>query len=157
MNATTTAVEVLANERHACACHMLKGMYCGRLTGRTFAPGHDARIKGILQEAHREGMLVALEDGTLVSAREAMTQIAPNLVPFLYYKRGTMDARFADDAAAMADSAKRVQVKIGRWTYDALLAGSQVIVVKKNGEVITVPVADANFVGADNGQDAISA
>ena len=26
--------------QHACACG------CGRLTGRTFAPGHDARLKG---------------------------------------------------------------------------------------------------------------
>lgn len=147
---TTTDTQVLSTERHACACHMLKGMYCGRLTGRTFSPGHDARVKGILQEAHREGFMVTLENGQVVTAREAMTQIAPNLVPFLYYKRGTMDARFADDEAAMADSAKRVQVKIGRWTYDALLAGSQVIVVKKNGEVVTVPVAEANFVGADN-------
>jgi hypothetical protein len=150
MSTTTTTQASTTTLKHACACHMLKGMYCGRLTGRIFAPGHDARIKGILQEAHREGFMVTLESGEVVTAREAMTQIAPNLVPFLYYKRGTMDARFADDEAAMADSAKRVQVKVGRWTYDALLAGSQVIIVKKNGEVVTVPVAEANFVGADN-------
>lgn len=132
-----------------CSCSRFAGLdqACQRWTFSIWAPGHDAKAKGYLQRAHREGWLVTV-DGTEMSARQAAELVVPALVPFLYYKRGTLPARFADDAAAMADSAMSAQIKVGRWTYNALIAGNTVTYVTKQGEAKTMDIADAQFVAA---------
>ena len=84
---------------HDCACIRF-GTPCQRLTWATWAPGHDAKAKGLLQRAHRANEEVVV-DGEIMSARSAAELVIPALVPFLYYRRGTLAARFADDAAAM--------------------------------------------------------
>ncbi|HKN45081.1 MAG TPA: hypothetical protein VJW23_14290 [Propionibacteriaceae bacterium] len=129
---------------HSCACIRL-GSYCGRMTYKTWAPGHDAKAKSLLQTAHRNGEDVVL-DGEIMSARSATDLLVPALTPFLYYKRGTMPARFADDAAAMAHSAITAQIQVGRWTYNALIAGSRVTYVTRGGDTKVMDVADAKFV-----------
>lgn len=128
---------------HSCACIRF-GIDCGRMTGGTWAPGHDAKAKGLLQRAHRANEEVVV-DGEIMSARQGAEKVIPALVPFLYYKRGTLPARFADDAAAMANSAITAQIKVGRWTYNALIAGSKVTYVTRSGEARTMDVAEANF------------
>ncbi|QOR55656.1 MAG: hypothetical protein VM34scaffold347_67 [Phage 66_12] len=127
-----------------CACQRL-GLDCTRSTKGTWAPGHDARAKGYLQAAHRDNRPVFL-DGVEMAARQAAEEIAPAVVGMLYYKRGSMQARFADDDAAMADSAKSFQIRVGRWTYNALVAGDVVTYVTKSGEAKTLPLAEANIV-----------
>lgn len=152
MNAITTATVEVTEAAQAdvikpCACMRFDHLAhrCNRTTKRIFAPGHDARIKGFLQSAKRDGEEVLL-DGQWVTPRMAAEEIAPALVAFLYYRRGTMSARFADDEAALADSAVSMQIKVGRWIYNALVAGDTVIYVTKSGETKTLPIADANFV-----------
>jgi len=138
---TATATKTVL---HDCACIRF-GINCGRQTFKTWAPGHDAKAKGFLQRAHRDGEEV-LVDGEIVSARQGAELVVPALVPFLFYKRGTLSARFADDEAAMADSAMSAQVKVGRWVYNALISGSKVTYITKSGEAKAMDIADAKFV-----------
>jgi len=127
-----------------CSCSRF-GVDCGRLTAKTWAPGHDAKAKGLLQTAHRNGEDVVV-DGLIMSARQGAERVVPALVPFLYYRKGTLAARFADDDAAMKDSATSAQIKVGRWTYNALIVGTQVVYATKAGETKFIPVEDAQFV-----------
>lgn len=127
-----------------CSC-LRFGVNCGRVTYKTWAPGHDAKAKSLLQAAHRNAEDVIV-DGQIMSARQGAELVVPALVPFLYYRRGTLAARFADDDAALRDSAITAQIKVGRWIYNALIAGPVVTYVEKSGAVRTMDVADANFV-----------
>jgi hypothetical protein len=45
----------------------------------------------------------------------------------------------------MANSAITAQIKVGRWTYNALIAGSKVTYVTRSGEARSMDVAEANF------------
>jgi hypothetical protein len=138
-----TASTATKSELRPCACIRF-GVDCGRMTGGTWAPGHDAKAKGLLQRAHRASEDVVV-DGVIMSARQGAEAVVPALVPFLYYRKGTLPARFADDAAAMANSAITAQIKVGRWTYNALIAGSKVTYVTRSGEARVMDVAEANF------------
>lgn len=154
MTATKTASKL-----NDCRCVEFLGLSyrCGRTTRKVWAPGHDARAKGFLQQKHRDGELVVLSDGREVSAREAAEEFVPALVPFLFYKRGTQSARFADDMAALADSAKSVQIKVGRWVYNGLVAGETVTYVTKAGEAKSIPMAEAKLVTDEDVTEAQSA
>lgn len=127
-----------------CSCIRF-GVDCGRMTLKTWAPGHDAKAKSLLQSAHRNDEEVVV-DGVIMSARQGAELVVSALVPFLYYRKGTLSARFADDDAAMKDSAISAQIKVGRWTYNALVAGSIVTYITKTGEARTMDVAEAKFV-----------
>jgi hypothetical protein len=129
-----------------CSCIRL-GVDCGRTTFGTWAPGHDAKAKGLLQRAHRNDEPV-LVDGHEVTARQAAEELVPAIVGMLYYRKGTIQARFADDDAALADSASSAQVKVGRWVYNALVAGDVVTYADKAGKVHSLPLAEANLVTA---------
>jgi hypothetical protein len=139
-----TASTITKSELRPCACLRL-GVDCGRMTAATWAPGHDAKAKGLLQRAHRTNEEVVL-DGVIMSARQATDILVPALTGFLYYRRGSLQARFADDNAAMAESAKSVQIKVGRWVYNGLLLGAEVVYATKTGETKRVAVEAANFV-----------
>lgn len=127
-----------------CSCIRF-GVDCGRMTYKTWAPGHDAKAKSLLQSAHRNDEDVVV-DGLIMSARQGAEAVVPALVPFLYYRKGTLSARFADDDAAMKDSAISTQIKVGRWIYNALVAGSVVTYITAKGEARTMDVAEAKFV-----------
>jgi hypothetical protein len=127
-----------------CSC-LRFGVDCGRVTYKTWAPGHDAKAKSLLQAAHRNGEEVVV-DGVIMSARQGAEAVVPALVPFLYYRKGSLQARFADDDAALKDSAFSAQIKVGRWTYNALVAGSVVTYVTAKGEAKTMDVSEAQFV-----------
>jgi hypothetical protein len=132
------------SQLHTCSCIRF-GVDCGRQTGGTWAPGHDAKAKSLLQSAHRNSEEVVV-DGVIMSARQGAELVVPALVPFLYYRKGSLAARFADDDAALKDSAFSAQIKVGRWTYNALVAGSVVTYVTAKGEARTMDVAEAKFV-----------
>lgn len=127
-----------------CSC-LRFGVNCGRVTYKTWAPGHDAKAKSLLQAAHRNAEDVIV-DGQIMSARQGAELVVPALVGFLYYRRGSLQARFADDDAAMRDSATAVQIKVGRWVYNGLLLGTSVVYATKSGETKTIPVESAQFV-----------
>jgi|GEM_PF-2810470 hypothetical protein len=127
-----------------CSCIRLE-IACNATTYGIWAPGHDAKAKSYLQRAHRNDYTVRL-DGVEMSARQATEILVPALVPFLYYVKGTLSARFADDDAAMAQSAKSVQIKVGRWTYNGLLLGTKVVYATKSGETKEIAVEAAKFV-----------
>ncbi len=74
MNATATA-------KLPCSCKRL-GVNCGGTTWNVFAQGHDAKMKGMLQVAHRSGQRVRL-DGRFATPMQAAMKVAPNLARFL--------------------------------------------------------------------------
>jgi hypothetical protein len=129
-----SAATITKSELRPCACLRL-GVDCGRMTAATWAPGHDAKAKGLLQRAHRTNEEVVL-DGVIMSARQATDILVPALTGFLYYRRGAQHARIA----------KSVQIKVGRWVYNGLLLGAEVVYATKTGETKRVAVEAANFV-----------
>lgn len=70
-----------AKTKSPCTCNRF-GIVCGGDTWNVFAPGHDARMKGVLQRAHRAGEKVVL-DGRAMHARTAVRKVAPALERFL--------------------------------------------------------------------------
>lgn len=119
MNATATR----------CACSSFadattgERLVCTATTKRTFAPGHDARLKGHLIRIGRAGHLVHTPEGgtpkfpAVVAerfgfahmVRDGIARVAP--------------ARKAKKAAAPA----KVTAKVGRWLYEGTLtAGGKI-------------------------------
>ena len=64
-----------------CSCKRL-GIDCGGDTWNVFAPGHDAKVKGLLQVAHRSGQRVRV-DGRFATPMQAAMKIAPKLADHL--------------------------------------------------------------------------
>jgi hypothetical protein len=67
--------------KHDCACQRF-GSACGGDTWNVFSPGHDARIKGLLQRAHRAGEKVQF-DGKPMTATAAAMKVSPVLHKWL--------------------------------------------------------------------------
>lgn len=128
----------------ACACTDFadattgERLVCGRTTKRTFAPGHDARLKGFLIRIGRAGHLVATPEGTKVAAaiaadrfgfghmvRDGISRIAP--------------ARKAKKATPAAP--KTVTAKVGRWEYQGT--------VTANGEIFSYTDRRGNHLMAE--------
>lgn len=109
---------------------------CGAQTRRTFAPGHDAKLKGTLIRLHRAGLpYVRIVNGT-------RQEIEPMQHAKLYgwghlltaqAKRGVKlptekaakatEARPVEDLPLHQPQAKAngpVEVKVGRWWYDVV-------------------------------------
>lgn len=117
MNATAAA-------RTACSCSSFadattgERLVCTATTKRTFAPGHDARLKGFLIRVGRAGHLVhAPEGGTpkfpaqvaerfgfAHMVRDGIARVAP--------------ARKAKKVAEAAPAPVKVLAKVGRWVYE---------------------------------------
>ena len=103
---------------------------CGGDTGKTFAPGHDARTKGTLQKAFRTGRQI-LVNGEYHSAEDLA--------------KGYGYERFLTPAPVRKSRKSRktdepIKVKLGRWTYDAVSldeldeGGFEVVYVNKGGD-----------------------
>jgi len=125
MNATAAA-------KIACSCSSFADattggrLACTATTKRTFAPGHDAKLKGFLIRVGRAGHLVHTPEGGTPQfpakvadrfgfghmVRDGIARVAP--------------ARKAKKAAAPAQPVK-VIAKVGRWLYEGTLtAGGQI-------------------------------
>jgi hypothetical protein len=78
-----TTKDTASKAKHPCACKLIAKNACGADTWATFAPGHDARMKGLLQKAHRAGVKVLMADKRRLTAMEVAAEIAPKLVTFL--------------------------------------------------------------------------
>lgn len=116
----TTATQVITG-RHACACSGFKAVDaagnvvattgCTASTKRTFAPGHDARMKGFLIRAGREGNLVRTPEGgdDLPAAKVA------DRFGFAHMVRDGIARKAANKVAKKTQP--KVTAKVGRWFY----------------------------------------
>lgn len=130
---------------------------CGQTTHRTFAPGHDAKLKGLLLRLARAGQeYVFFDGGLLVHAspvaeldRWGWTEFLVELKPRAKRERKGQKPRksdspdavtkvkaFTSDTAgdlAPAPGFHPVRVKVGRWVYDGQIVASQ-----GNGDLVSV-------------------
>lgn len=117
-------------DRTACACSLVVAIDaagretrtgCTATTKRTFAPGHDARLKGFLIRAGRDGLHV----------REVGLGVAHETTPAKFADRygfGHMVrdgiARPAKVRKAKAVAPRTVIGKVGRWTYEGTVTAN---------------------------------
>lgn len=121
MNANATKAAKTAP--HACACSGFQAVdasgtqvtttKCAATTRRTFAPGHDARLKGFLIKAGRLGHLVRTPEG---GDDLTATKVADRF-GFAQMVRDGIHRAPAKKARKVAGAAKVVG-KVGRWTYE---------------------------------------
>jgi len=133
MNTTATAT------RKACTCSLVVAFAedgteittgCTATTKRTFAPGHDARLKGFLIRAGRENMLVRVGEDVNTSAQAVADQFG-----FGYMVREGI-ARPKATRKAKAPAPKVVTAKVGRWEYEGTLRanGTEFVYTNRKGE-----------------------
>lgn len=141
----TTATQVITG-RHACACSGFKAVDaagnvvattgCIASTKRTFAPGHDARMKGFLIRAGREGNLVRTPEGgdDLPAAKVA------DRFGFAHMVRDGIARKAAKRVAK--PQAKKVTAKVGRWVYEGTMDDrGNFTYTQKNGQTHTTALA----------------
>lgn len=128
----TTATQVITG-RHACACSGFKAVDaagrvvattgCSASTKRTFAPGHDARLKGFLIRAGREGNLVRTPEG---GSDQVAVRVAERFGFAQMVRDGIARVAPVRKAKKVAAPAKVVG-KVGRWTYEGTVtAGGKI-------------------------------
>lgn len=115
---------------------------CTAQTARTFAPGHDARLKGNLIRWAVLGYEIRVGDVTKSAEGWAES--------FGFGYMVTAGIRRAADRAA-TKAAKRIkkatkveaapeptifEAKVGRWTYEGYLVGSEFVYINKAGETL---------------------
>lgn len=136
MNATAarTAVKV------ACACSGFaavdaKGKTtrtgCTAETRRTFAPGHDARLKGFLIRAGVQGDLIRTPEG---GADQTAEKVAERFGFGHMVREGIARGAEREFARTLREVAKagkashktpaKVSAKVGRWTYEGVITDS---------------------------------
>lgn len=109
---------------------------CHATTKRTFAPGHDARLKGFLIRAGAENMMVRFEDSGInltalgLAASFGFSHMVEDGI------RAAKDRAFAKalretKKAKPAPKAEPVKVaaKVGRWVYEGTISA--------NGEIFS--------------------
>lgn len=125
MNATA-ALQTVTNT-HLCACGGFVAVAadgtevrtnCTAVTKRTFAPGHDARLKGFLIRAGREDKLVRTPEG---GADQLPAKVADRF-GFGHMVRDGI-ARKATKAPAKAVPTI-VRAKVGRWIYEGTVTAN---------------------------------
>jgi hypothetical protein len=138
MTATARITEVDANAgRVPCACAGFVAVDllgakrttgCVSTTKRTFAPGHDARLKGFLIRAGAEGLLIRTPEGG--DLRDAMTiadrfGFGTMVVAGIKAAQSRAFAKLIKDtkkqAKATHETPKQVTCKVGRWTYEGVI------------------------------------
>lgn len=91
---------------------------CETLTAKLFAPGHDARFKGLLQMAHRQGGdVVFIQDGLSVSQGpvEFANEWTPGLVSAI---TNPVTAPKPKGRAKAKPANRKVTAKVGKGTYE---------------------------------------
>lgn len=94
---------------------------------RSFLQGHDARYKGLLQRAYRANESVAIVEGGAVVSSDALS---------LAEDRGW--GHFMTEAPKRAGKsrAKKVSIKVGRWTHEATIVKGVATYTKGDGSVV---------------------
>lgn len=120
---------------------------CGETTMHTFAPGHDAKLKGVLLRAARSGQEYAYVDGAMLiyadpteELRKRMwSHLLVDLKPRAKKERKSTKAagkaKLAENLAAGPEQPKPgfhpIRVRIGRWMYDG-----QIVSAKADGRLV---------------------
>lgn len=103
---------------------------CTQTTKRTFAPGHDARLKGFLIRAGVEGQDVKVGDDAPRTAQEVADQFGFGYMVAEGIKAGAERAfkktlrEVAKAAKKSHETPKQVTCKVGRWTYEGVITDS---------------------------------
>lgn len=92
---------------------------CTATTRRTFAPGHDARLKGFLIRAGRDGLLIRTPEG-------GADQVAAKVADRFGFGHMVRDgiARVAKPRKAAKVAPRTVIGKVGRWTYEGTVTAN---------------------------------
>ena len=133
---------------------------CTRATTRTFAPGHDAKLKSLLGQALANGEMVTVTtDGVKaemspLEAAGLMGNFGQMVVAVADKLRAKRDRAAAHKAKLAANRAKReaekaskkpraakkplipVQAKVGRWTYEGVVKGDRFVFANKQGVTV---------------------
>lgn len=135
MNATATAQVTVK----ACTCSLVVAFTedgrelttgCHATTKRTFAPGHDARLKGFLIRNGAEGNLVRVGDDVNTSAQAVADQFGFGYMVAEGIKKAAerlFKATLRETVKAAKKShetPKQVTCKVGRWTYEGVITDS---------------------------------
>lgn len=124
------------------------GTGCDQTTARTFAMGHDAKLKSLLIRAGASGLAVRRDDGGVVVTGDALQMAAAYgfaaKVEHGIRLAGEKAARKVEkDRAAAAEQQpqpKPVRIRVRRWVYDAVLAADgSATYTNPNGDVKVIP------------------
>jgi len=103
---------------------------CNATTKRTFAPGHDARLKGFLIRAGIAGQDVIVGDDAPRDAQAVANQFGFGYMVAEGIRKGA-DREFRRELRELAKSAKKshetprkVSAKVGRWVYEGVITDS---------------------------------
>lgn len=136
MNATATRTAKIAK---ACTCSLVVAFTedgrelttgCNATTKRTFAPGHDARLKGFLIRNGAEGNLVRVGEDVNTSAQAVADQFGFGYMVAEGIKKAAerlFKATLRETVKAAKKShetPKQVTAKVGRWTYEGVITDS---------------------------------
>jgi len=109
---------------------------CTGVTTKTFAPGHDARLVGMLQTAQRLGGEASItSDDLSISYEPAQLAAEIGMSDHLVDK-----VRFGGSVKkteAKAAKPAPVQAKVGRWAYEGTVQGGEFTYVTAKGETKT--------------------
>lgn len=115
--------------RRPCSCRNFadattgERLACTAETARTFAPGHDARLKGFLIRVGRAGHLVATPEG---GTPEFPAKVAERFGFAQMVREGI--ARPARTRKAKVAAPRVVRAKVGRWEYEGTVtAGGKIL------------------------------
>lgn len=138
----------LQSDKHPCACGGItfrsfgkdETRVCHAVTKRTFAPGHDAKLKGELIRRQIAGDVVVLASGEVISPVQAAHSfgfgymVEAGVQNFMAREEAKADRKAARTATAAqrvverklakkaeATAPKKVTAKVGRWTYEGTL------------------------------------
>lgn len=134
MSVTTAIAKV------ACTCSLVRIFAadgtltttgCTQLTRRTFAPGHDARLKGFLIRAGVQGHTVRIgAKGPEMTAQQVADHFGFGYMVADGIKRGA-EREFAKTLRETVKAAKKthrtpkqVTCKVGRWEYEGVITDS---------------------------------
>lgn len=136
MNATATRTAKIAK---ACTCSLVVAFTedgrelttgCNATTKRTFAPGHDARLKGFLIRNGAEGNLVRVGEDVNTSAQAVADQFGFGYMVAEGIKKAAERAfkatlrEVAKAGKKSHETPKQVTCKVGRWTYEGVITDS---------------------------------
>lgn len=142
MNATVTKTTA----RVACACSLLRIFAedgtlittgCVETTRRTFAPGHDARMKGFLIRAGIAGHTVRIgADGETRGAQAVANQFGFGYMVAEGIRKGA-EREFRKTLREVAKKSpkapQKVTAKVGRWVYEGTVEGAEFAYTDKRG------------------------
>jgi hypothetical protein len=114
---------------------------CGAETrGGNFAPGHDAKLKGVLIKLHRQGAAFNFTEGSMLVGSDPMTEALKfGWGRFLTHqpKRRVRKSRSEGGVSESPQFPKAVVVKVGRWVYNGqVLSDGRVIYQDKKGNTL---------------------